>query len=184
MSIGDTNDMALTEAQAQALVASKAVNPVTSQPFTMEDLGFKKAPAVPPTDMSGLTAEVTKLQTENNHLKQLAGLLKKQFEARIIDGLKIRLDKLQAAGLSKEFIDKTLVPQLGVYNMSAMPDGSIAPHPLEVTLSALEVALPKNTPNHSNHFPVGADILQFDDGNSDLNDKDANEAIDELLKSI
>ena len=37
MSIGD-NDMALTEAQAKTLVDTKAVNPATSKPFTMEDL--------------------------------------------------------------------------------------------------------------------------------------------------
>lgn len=183
MSIGDSNDMALTEAQAQALVATKAVNPATNLPFTMEDLGFKKAPATQPTDMSGLTAEVQKLQAENNTLKQLASLLKKQFEARIIDGLKTRLDRLQAAGLSKEFIDKTLVPQLGTYNMSALPTGEIAPHPLEVTLSALEATMPQK-PASRGGFPAGADILPFDDGSGDLSDKDADEAINDLLGTL
>lgn len=184
MSTGDSNDMPLSQQQAEALVATKAVNPATNQPFTMEDFGYKKAPvSQPPTDMSGLTNKVAELERENAGLKQVASLLKKQFETRIIDGLKNRLEKLQTAGVvSKEFVDKMLAPQLTAYNMSALPDGSIAPHPLEITLSALETALPKTT--NRGGFPEGADILPFDDGSGDLSDKDADEAINDLLGSL
>ena len=185
MSIGDPNDMALTQAQAEALVASKAINPTTSQPFTMEDLGFKKAPVVPPTDMSGLTTKVAELETENKSLRQLASLLKKQFETKIVDNLKDRLAKLQAAGLSKEFIDANLMPQLNTYNMSALaPDGSIPQHPLEITLSALEATMPKAKPQANGGFPANAHIMPFDDGSGNMTDEEMDKAVNSLLADL
>lgn len=184
MSTGDSNDMGISQAQAEVLVATKALNPATNQPFTMEDFGFKKAPATPPTDMSGLTTKVAELEKENTALRQVAGMLKRQFEARIVDGLRARLDKLQAAGLNKEFIEKQLVPQLTAYNMSAMPDGSIAPHPLEITLSALETTMPTKTTAPSNGLPFGADILPFDDGSGDVSTTDMDKEIDSLFATL
>lgn len=184
MSIGDSNDMGISQAQAEALVATKALNPATNQPFTMEDLGFKKAPVAPPANMSALSDEVAELKKENTALRQVAGMLKKQFEARIVDGLRARLDKLQAAGLNKEFIEKQLVPQLNAYNMSAMPDGSIAPHPLEITLSALETTMPTKTPAPPNGLPFGADILPFDDGSGDVSTTDMDKEIDSLFATL
>jgi len=183
MSIGDSNDMGISQAQAEALVATKALNPATNQPFTMEDFGFKKVVATPPTDMSGLSTEVAELKKENTALRQVAGMLKKQFEARIIDGLRARLDKLQLAGLSKEFIDQTLTPQLTAYNMSALPDGNIAPHPLEITLSALEQTIGKQAPQ-PNGLPYGAQILPFDNGSGDVSTTDMDKEIDSLFATL
>lgn len=183
MSIGDSNDMALSQQQAEALVNTKAVNPATNKPFTMEDLGFKVAPPALPADMSGLSTKVVELEKENTVLRQVAGMLKKQFESKIIDAMRARLDKLQLAGLDKTFIDQTLVPQLTAYNMSAMPDGSIAPHPLEITLSALEQTMTK-TPPQSNGLPYGAQILPFDDGSLDPSVSDMDKEIDQLLGTL
>lgn len=184
MSIGDSNDMGLNQQQAEALVATKATNPATNKPFTMEDLGFKVAPTPAPTDMSGLSTKVVELEKENSVLRQVAGMLKKQFEAKIVDAMRTRLDKLQAAGLNKEFIDKQLVPQLTAYNMSALPDGSIAPHPLEITLSALEQTIVKQPEQQPGGFPYGAQILPFDDGSNDMSSTDMDKEIDQLLGTL
>lgn len=185
MSTGEPNDMALTQAQAEALVASKAVNPATNSPFTMEDLGFKKAPTTQPVDMSGLTAKVAQLETENNSLRQIATLLKKQFEAKITDAIKERLARLQAAGLSKEFIDANLMPAVNAYNMSALDaNGNIPAHPLEVTLSALEATMPKAKPQNNGGFPSNAYILPNDDGSGAMDDKQMDEALDKLLADL
>jgi len=97
--------------------------------------------------------------------------------------MRARLDKLQLAGLDKTFIDQTLVPQLTAYNMSAMPDGSIAPHPLEITLSALEQTMTK-IPPQSNGLPYGAQILPFDDGSLDPSVSDMDKEIDQLLGTL
>lgn len=184
MSIGDSNDMGISQAQAEALVATKAVNPATNKPFTMEDLGFKVAPPVAPTDMSGLTSKVAELEKENTTLRQVAGMLKKQFETKITDSLRTRIDKLIAAGVvTKEWAEQMFTPQLTSYNMSALPTGEIAPHPLEITLSALEAVMPKK-PQQSDGLPYGSQILPFDDGSLDLSTSDMDKEIDNLLATL
>lgn len=184
MSIGDSNDMALNQQQAEALVATKAVNPATNKPFTMEDLGFKVAPPAPPTDMSGLTTKVADLEKENTTLRQVASMLKKQFETKITDSLRTRIDKLIAAGVvTKEWAEQMFTPQLTSYNMSALPTGEIAPHPLEITLSALEAVMPKK-PQQSDGLPYGSQILPFDDGSLDLSTSDMDKEIDNLLATL
>lgn len=184
MSIGDSNDMGISQAQAEALVATKAVNPATNKPFTMEDLGFKVAPPVVPTDMSGLTTKVADLEKENTNLRQVATMLKKQFESKITDSLRTRIDKLIAAGVvTKEWAEQMFTPQLTSYNMSALPTGEIAPHPLEITLSALEAVMPKK-PQQSDGLPYGSQILPFDDGSLDLSTSDMDKEIDNLLATL
>lgn len=184
MSIGEPNDMALSQAQAEALVATKAVNPATNQPFTMEDLGFKKAPVVAPTDMSSLTSQVAELQKENVGLRQLATLFKKSLENTVINGLKERLAKLQAAGLPKEFIDTTLAPQLATYNMSALTaDGNLPSHPLELTLSAIEATLPAKSKQNGG-WPDDAHILLNKDSDNSMNDAEMDEAVNKMLADL
>ena len=185
MSIGDSNDMALSQPQAEALVNTKAVNPATNKPFTMEDLGFKVAPPALPADMSGLSTKVTELEKENTSLRQVASMLKKQFESKITDSLRTRIDKLIAAGVvTKEWAEQMFTPQLTSYNMSALPTGEIAPHPLEITLSALEAVMPKQTQTQSNGLPYGAQILPFDDGSLDPSVSDMDKEIDQLLGTL
>lgn len=184
MSIGDSNDMGISQAQAEALVATKTTNPATNKPFTMEDLGFKVAPPTLPADMSGLTTKVAELEKENTSLRQVASMLKKQFETKITDSLRTRIDKLIAAGVvTKEWAEQMFTPQLTAYNMSALPTGEIAPHPLEITLSALEAVMPKK-PQQSDGLPYGSQILPFDDGSLDLSTSDMDKEIDNLLATL
>ena len=185
MSIGDSNDMGISQAQAEALVATKALNPATNQPFTMEDFGFKKAPATPPTDMSGLATKVTELESENSKLRQVASMLKKRFETNLTEGIQSRINKLVAAGVvTKEWADKMLNPQVATYNMSALPNGEIAPHPLEVTLSALEAIPTKQSQQSDSGLPYGAQILPFDDGSGDVSTTDMDKEIDSLFATL
>ena len=184
MSTGDSNDMGISQAQAEALVATKALNPATNQPFTMEDFGFKKAPATPPTDMSGLASKVTELESENSKLRQVATMLKKRFETNLTEGIQSRINKLVAAGVvTKEWADKMLNPQVATYNMSALPNGEIAPHPLEVTLSALETIQPKQI-QQSDGLPYGSQILPFDDGSGDVSTADMDKELDSLFATL
>ena len=185
MSIGDSNDMGISQAQAEALVATKALNPATNQPFTMEDFGFKKAPATIPTDMSGLATKVTELESENSKLRQVASMLKKRFETNLTEGIQSRINKLVAAGVvTKEWADKMLNPQVATYNMSALPNGEIAPHPLEVTLSALEAIPTKQSQQSDSGLPYGAQILPFDDGSGDVSVTDMDKEIDSLFATL
>lgn len=178
MSIGD-NDMALTEAQAKALVSSNTPNPATGKPFTMEDLGFKPKP--PASDNTELLASIADKDAKINTLTSLANA----FRQKVIDDTKAmvqkRISSLIAAGaVTKEYAEANLTPKVE-FQMSIV-DGKIADHPLEMVLSVLEANKPAHTSTPSS-FPVDGVVQpNHDQANIDLSDDDMDKALASLQK--
>lgn len=173
MSIGD-NDMALTEAQANALVGTKAINPATSKPFTMLDLGF--APKTPDTtDMSAIVAEKEKTISS---LQQVIGAFKNKFVTDTQASIQKRISALVATGIvTKEWADANLNNKVE-FQMSIV-SGGIENHPLEVTLSALET-LPAKKQSSNTSFPSDAAVQINDEPSDDLSEADMEKALASL----
>lgn len=175
MSIGD-EEVSLTEAQAKALVDAKTVNPATSQPFTMEDLGFKKKV----DDNKDILASLADKDNTIKSLQSIASAFKNKFIQDAKTNVQKRISSLIEAGvITKEYADANLVPKVE-FQMSIV-DGNIQDHPLEVTLSAIEAIAPKkDTPNG---FPSNATVQPQDLGaDIDLTDDQISKALDELNK--
>lgn len=175
MSIGDT-DMALTEAQAKALVDTKAVNPATSQPFTMEDLGFKPKPKVDETMLSAALVEKDKTIAG---LTAVANAFKSKFVEDTKATIQKRISDLVASGVvKKEWAEANLVPKVE-FQMS-ISDGKIQDHPLEIVMSALEAQKPAVKGGVS--LPEGFVIENNDNPDVDLSDDDIQKALDAMSK--
>jgi hypothetical protein len=172
MSIED--DMPITEAQAKALVATKALNPDTNKPFTMEDLGFKAAPPVAPVNLdlsAQLAAANAKIETQEGVIQAFM----KQLVTKTTDTVQQRINTLIDAGkITKEYADANLQPKVA-YNLSITADKQIADHPLELMLSALE-AMPSPTKAASD--PGTSHPNPFEDNSSTADEA----SVDKLLK--
>jgi mannitol/fructose-specific phosphotransferase system IIA component len=181
MSTGD-DSMSMTKEQAESLVATKAVNPVTKKPWAMEDLGFKTAVAATTVDLSTLQA---KLDEKDAQLAKAAAAIQALVQRTVQDtkaAIQTRVNKLIASGIvSKEYADAHFAPKLD-YQMSTLQDGSMAPHPLEVTLSALEQLPAINKPQPTN-FDGFVQPAPFQAG-ADLSGDELNKAIDEMLAYV
>lgn len=137
MSIGD--NMKLSQDQANALVKSGAINPVTSKAFTLEDLGFTAAP--PKTiDMSNIEKVLAEKDKMIDGLKGMVLAIKNKFQADKQQSVQQRISGLVSKGvITKEYADSVLSPKV-TFEMSLT---NMEDHPLDVTLSALE-SLPSN----------------------------------------
>jgi len=180
MSINGDTSM-LTEVQASALVATKAVNPATKLPFTMADFGF--TPKSNDISLSALQAQLTE---KDSKLAQMANLLKalaQNTTAATQSAIQSRINKLIAAGtITKEYADAMLQPKVA-FEMSVLSTGEVAPHQLEITLSALE-AIPARNP--APELPAHGGYLQpkpYGD-NSSMDQKSMDEAINELMSFV
>lgn len=178
MSIGD-NDMALTEAQAKAITDAKTVNPGTTKPFTMEELGFK--PVVPvATGSQELLASLAEKDKTIAGLSQLAGAFKNKFLNDTKQTIQQRIGALIAAGVvTKEWAEATLVPKVE-FQMSIV-DGQIQDHPLEITLSSIEAIAPKSATPTGN-FPPNGVIQDYTLQTEDLSDAAMDAAMEALGK--
>jgi hypothetical protein len=135
MSTTGDESMPLSKEQAEALVNTKAVNPVTNKPFTMEDLGFKPAAT---TDMSALQAQLAEKDAKIAKATTLIQALVNKVISDAKTSIQGRINKLISNGvITKEYAEANLTPRVD-FQMSTLSDGTMAPHPLEVTLSALE----------------------------------------------
>lgn len=172
MSIGDT-DMPMTKEQAESIVATKAVNPATKQPFTMEDLGFKVASTAP----LELQASLAEKDKTINGLMQLTSAFKNKIINDAKQVMQQRISALvNAKVIPKEYADTHLVPNVE-FQMSVL-DGQIQAHPLEITLSALETALPAK--KSEGRFPPDGVVQNFDLPDAELSD----DAMEAALKAM
>jgi len=181
MSINGDNDMALTKDQATTLVATKAVNPTTKAPFTMEDLGFKE---VAPLNMSTLEQENATLKSQ---LAKAIGMMS-AFSTKLANDTKIgiqsRINALIAKGLlTKEYADAHLAPKLE-YQMSTLSDGTLAPHQLETTLSTLEALPANNVTSTPKPFEGFVQPQPFGDVGTEMSSEDMNKALNEFAQFI
>lgn len=180
MSIEGDN-MALTEAQAKSIVDAKSVNPATQKPFTMEDLGFVKK-ETPPVNLD-LAATVEVLKKENESatalLKAMAGKLAKTVTATI----ESRIAALEAKGIPKDYIEKTLKPQVA-YSLSINPvTKDLNDHPLEALLLALETApMPARQDHSASGYQTEPNPFYGNSGTGDVADSKIDEMLDAMAK--
>lgn len=178
MSIGD-NDMGISQQQAEAIVATKAINPATTKPWTMEDLGFKVAPPTKTVDMSAVDTKLAEKDGEINTLKGLVGAFKNKLIEDTKASIQKRINALVRTGvITKEIAEATLVPKID-YQMSIV-SGAIQEHPLEVLLSTFE-SLPTKQASTSNFDFNG--VIQdppHDGGPGELSDAEMEKAIKAL----
>jgi len=177
-------DTVLTKEQAEGLVATKAVNPATKLPYTMEDFGFKK-----PEDVK-LSAVAAENETLKKQLADAATALKALLSKVATDTSKTlgdRIQRLVGKVITQEYADKHLAPLVSV-SMS-IEDGKFGTHPLEVTLSALEAAaaaLPAkaNESHDAFNFPGTIEVppLSLNGNEAELSDADLQAAIESTIK--
>lgn len=131
-------EMNLTLQQAEVLAKSGAVNPVTSKPFTVMDFGFQITAGsvdVKALEMS-LAEKDKKISTQETLLKALANTVKQGVTQSITN----RLNTLKSKKVITEDQFKAHYEPKLAFEMSLNTDGTVAPHPLEGTLTALEMA--------------------------------------------
>lgn len=180
MSATGDDSMALTKEQAEALVSAKTLNPTTKAPFTMEDLGFKAV--VPQTaDLSALQTKIATQDAENAKLTALVKALAVSATNTIKGTIQNRLNALKERGLPEATV-AALQPQVE-FQMSVLSDGTAAPHPLELTLSTLEAALPaapsKPDPLRGTFIPQNPLA-----GTPDMPDNEIDKLLDEILTQV
>ncbi len=181
MSIGD-DDMKLTQAQAEALVASKATNPATNKPFSMEDFGFTAPGTVNTTELSALKAAVEQKDQELQGMKGILQAFKAKYIADAKANIQQRISALVRAGIvTKEYAEANLNPKVE-FQMSILPSGTIEDHPLTMTLSTLEALPPKHAPSAQSQFPGVVEPNAWDDTGADVSDEAMEKAIASLQK--
>jgi hypothetical protein len=178
-SLGD-QDMPISLEAAQALVATKAVNPSTTKAFTLEDFGFTQTkPAT--LDMSALQAQLADKDHKISQLADAVKILRNTAATRIKNEVQTRLNNLKTRGLSEAVI-ASLQPQVE-FQMSLLADGTCAPHPLELTLSALETSLPE-VPSKSDPLKGGYSLPNPYTSDNMMTESDMDKSIDDILASI
>jgi hypothetical protein len=131
-------EMNLTLQQAEALAKSGTTNPATGKPFTVMDFGFQiTAGSVDVKALELSIAEKDKtIATQQTLLKALTDNLKKGVTETVTKRLAALKDKKV---ISEDQFKAQFEPKIA-FEMSLGADGSVAPHPLELTISALEMA--------------------------------------------
>lgn len=181
MSIGD-DDMKLTQAQAEALVASKATNPATNKPFSMEDFGFTAPGTVNTTELSTLKAAVAEKDQEIQGMKGILQAFKAKYIADAKTNIQQRISALVRAGIvTKEYAEANLNPKVE-FQMSILPSGTIEDHPLTITLSTLEALPPVHKTQPQGQFPGTVEPNAWDDTGADVSDEAMEKAIASLEK--
>jgi hypothetical protein len=180
MSATGDDSMALTKEQAEALVSAKTLNPATKSPFTMEDLGFKAA-APQTADLSALQVKLATQEAENTKLTALVKALATSATNTIKTTIQNRLNALKERGLPEATV-AALQPQVE-FQMSVLTDGTAAPHPLELTLSTLEAALPAATPKQD---PLRGTYIPANPlaGTPELADNEIDKLLDGILSQV
>lgn len=183
MSTGADVDMKMTKEAAQALVDAKIVNPDTSKPYTMAELGFQEQPpAQTPngSDHKELLASLQKSEDERNKAMAIVAALKN----KIVDDTKATIQKritalVKAGIISKDEAEASFNPKVE-FQMSVM-DGKIQDHPLETTLSALEAVAARNGKKPApTDFPVEGVVELNTDPTHELSDDEMNKALEAL----
>lgn len=184
MSIGGDN--VLTEIQAKGIVDAKTINPATSKPYTMEDLGFKSVTQTNNVELSALQAQLadkeSKLAKATNLIQAFANKLKTDAEGAV----KRRIETLIEKGtITKEWAEANLGPKLG-FQMSVNAEGQFDPHPLETTLSALEAVAASTAPTteqKTTNFFDGV-VQPNHSAVVEMSIKEQNESYDDLLQFL
>lgn len=182
-----TGDTMLTLDQAKSIVATNAVNPATQKPYTLKDLGFQEQQTI---DMSTVEALNKKLAEKDNQLTEAASIMKTLINKMANDvkqSITERFSNIVAKGImEREAADQLLKDKLE-FQMSLKSDGTVEPHPLEVTLSALEKVAPSKPQATANSFfggTVQAHPFQSADQGNALPAKDMQERIMNLLRRV
>lgn len=179
MSIGDTM---IPKDQAEAIVATKAVNPTTKLPFTMKDFGHEVQATV---NLSTLATENAELKQKLNQSANTVIALVKKLAADATKSVKNRIDKLVENGLDRTWAEANLIPKAQVDMSTFGASGEFGEHPLEIALSALEM---QYKPKATSEFPMGDVFLPpaglHDTGTQQMSDAELAASINEVCNFV
>jgi len=158
----------LTQAQIDAIVATKAVNPATGKPFTGAELiaDTPEAPAVN-ADLERQNLVMSAMQSAMQEDRRTA------YRARINTLVETRR-------CPKEVADAQLFPQADAYTLQ-FQNGQIAPSPLEVVLMSLE-AMP--APVKAADPELGGLQADFYQDPGDMSEADMDALADSMLSYL
>jgi hypothetical protein len=152
-------EMKFTYEQAKPIVEGKVVNPSTNAPYTYADFGVTE-PSKAPMDLSALQAQ---LADKDKQLAQLSGVTKAllaQTANNITSNITQRINNLVASKrVTQDYATTQLVPKVA-FSLSVLEDSSVAPHPLELTLSTLEAIPAPKTPPQAQSYGGGMVLNQ------------------------
>lgn len=177
-------EMKFSKEQAEAIVATKAVNPVTKKPFELTDFEIEGADlSTQTTPSTQPTESEPKDDQDTTQLSVFAKAITKRYVTDMRDNLQRRVQALVDSGrCTKDYADKHLVPQVASVNLS-FENNEIAKPTIEVLLEGLE-ALPAPRKDRSGldfTLPLGANVHDPDMGDTaDLSDEQMNALADEL----
>lgn len=182
LSLPKDAEMKFTKEQAESVVKSGAVNPATSKPYTLDDLGFQlsapKEPVTPTADVVALQAKVEELTLFS---AALTGNLLQNKKSTIASRIQSLVD---TSRVTKDYADKHLTPHLEGVSLS-YAGGKIADAPIESVIAALEaIPAPKKAGGLQFTLPSGAVIEENDDNTASLSDEEMNAVTDDLLSFI
>lgn len=183
------DDMKFTKQQAESIIATKAVNPATNLPYTLKDFGIEEvSPQQTNLSAVALQAELAEKDKKIENVTAIAKALLSQLQSKVKEDFTKRINALIARGYNKDAAAATLTPLVDSFQMSVLSDGSLSKSPLEVTLSALEAAMPAqpSAPPQVGGVPVGAFPIPnpFEQSSSDLPEADLNKTLDEIVKML
>lgn len=131
-------EMNLTLQQAETLAKTGAVNPATGKPFTIMDFGFQISAGS--VDVKALELAIVEkdktISAQQSLLKALTDNLKKGVTETVTKRLNVLKERKV---ISEDAYKAQFEPKIA-FEMSLGSDGTVAPHPLELTISALELA--------------------------------------------
>ena len=167
------NDMKLSIDQAKALVATKAVNPATKLPFALSDFGYSEGSN--DAQLSLLQEELQKKDAIIARQQNLLKTLQSASAETIKKNIGQRIQQLVAKGvITKTHAEAQLIPKLD-FQMSLDESGTVANHPLEFTLSALEAMVPVKPSQNTQGVPAVNPLLD---------DQGASMSLDDIFKEI
>jgi len=151
-----TGESEMNEAQAKAIVETKAVNPATNKPFTMEDLGFKAVAAPAPATPAPKTEDNSALVALVN---KLAGNL---ATSKVADVARRAKELVSSGRITQAVYDSVIAPKIASFNMSSTDVSSLIDNnvktPLEVVIESFEaLPVPAKTPASAFNFSIPTD---------------------------
>lgn len=135
--------MAFSTQQIDSIVASNAINPATTKPYTKAELEALNTPANSGVAMSEAVQKQLDAQSKSNTIlmSHLQNTRKQEYATRIQRALAVGQIPDQA------YVDTHMKPLVDSFIMSFNEDGTIKPHPLDSMLAGIEALPARKKPN-------------------------------------
>lgn len=182
-------DMKFTKEQAEAIVATKAINPATKKPFELTDFDLPSDMSTnPPANPAPTPPPTVKVDDDKEiQMSVFAKAIAKKYVGDMQQNLQRRVQALVDSGrCDKDYADKHLVPQVSAVNLS-FNNGEIAKSPVETLIEGLEALPPRRKTNAGLDFtlPNGSQVHDVPTGDDpEMTDDQMNALADELCSLL